>query len=356
MYGGGEFYVLELAQELGKRGYNVIVSCRPDNLLKQKCDAAGVRTIPVEFPSMGKLSKFVQTLKSIIQQEHIHLIHTNANYDRTAGAFAARLAGIKHVTSVHSFHSLQYNLTHWTRNKWATDHFLVDGICVKELLVHEDGFPPEKISLVYPGVNPEIMKKDPLLRRKIREEFSLQDNELVIGHVGRLVPMKGQQYLLEAFGLIAKTFHSARILLVGDGELREELISRSKILGIEHQVIFTGFRDDLVAMYSAFDLYAHSSIEGGGETFPFAVLQALAQELPVVVTKVADMPAMVEEGVNGYVVPEKNTHALAEKLSTLLSNETLRCTMGQASRKHVMNKFTIKTMVDGVEKVYRGLN
>ncbi len=352
MYGGGEFYVLELAKELTKRGHNIIVTCKPDNLLCKKCNDAGVKTLPLDFPPQGKLFSFVKKLKHIIQQHNIQIVHTNANYDRTAGAFAARLCGAKHVTNVHSFHSLQHNPTHWVRNKWATDHFLVDGVCVKELLVQEDGISSEKISVVYLGVDPESMRRDDEQRRRVRREFGINDDHILIGNVGRLVPMKGQEYLIKAFANIASLHSHARLLIIGDGELLEELKTQSNKLQTENKVIFAGFRDDLTACYSAFDIYAHTSIEGCGETFPFAVLQALAQELPVVVTRVGDVAAMVEEGVNGFVVEEKNINAIAEKLNTLLSDSTLRQSMSLNSRELLCRKFTTTMMVDNIEAVY----
>lgn len=355
MYGGGEFYVLELARELARRGHHVIVTCRGDNALYDKCVQAGVRAIPLDFPPQGRLFNFVSQLRRIIQQEKIQIVHTNANYDRTAGAFAAKWERVKHVTNVHSFHSLQHNLTHWIRNKWLTDHFLVDGVCVKEMLENEDNIPADKISVVYLGVDPGTMKNDPAQRRKIRGEFHISDEHIVIGNVGRFVQMKGQTYLLEAFGLITNTFPKAKLLLVGDGELDNELRTKSKEHNLNDQVIFAGFRDDLPALYSAFDIYSHTSVEGGGETFPFAVLQALAQELAVVVTGVGDVPAMVEEGVNGFVVPEKSPGTIAERLSLLLANQSLRTAMSKASRKRLLERFTTKTMVDGVEKVYNSI-
>ncbi|MBI3189315.1 MAG: glycosyltransferase family 4 protein, partial [Ignavibacteriales bacterium] len=242
IYGGGEFYVLELAKELTKRGHTIIVTCTPDNLLYGKCKDAGVRTVPLDFPPQGKLFSFVMKLKHIIQQNDIQIIHTNANYDRTAGAFAARLCGVKHVTNVHSFHSLQHNPTHWVRNKWATDHFLVDGVCVKELLVREDGISSEKISVVYLGVNPESMKRDEPQRRKVRREFGLEEHHIVIGNVGRLVPMKGQEYLIKAFAEVTSLYSHARLLIIGDGELNQKLRNTSKELGIAEKVLFAGFR------------------------------------------------------------------------------------------------------------------
>lgn len=353
IYGGGEFFVLELAKALRKHGHNVWVSCKPNNLLLEKCKSAQVPVFPINFPSTSKLWNSVAMLKTFIQKHNIRLVHTNSNYDRTAGAFAARLGGARHVTNVHSFHSISHNITHWVRNQYATDKFIVDGVCVKELLMNDDGIPERKIAVLHLGVDPDTMKKDSSLRNRVRTEFGFHDEHIVIGNVGRLVPMKGQEFLLKAFAQFTSEIPNARILLVGDGELRETLYQLSVSLGIEKNISFAGFRDDLVAVYSAFDIYAHPSIEGGGETFPFAVLQALAEELPVVVTRVGDVPAMVEEQINGVVVPDRDALALAKPLKQLLLDPGLRLSMASQSRRVFLQKFTTEKMVDNVEAIYQ---
>ena len=355
IYGGGEFYVLELATELHKRGHNVFVSCRPDNLLLEKCRQANLKTIPLDFPPNGQLVKSIRSLKRIIHDHGIQIVHTNTNYDRTAGAFAAKLAGCYHVTNVHSFQSIQHNLTHWLRNKKATDHFLVDGTCVKDLLMGKNNIPGSKISIVHLGVNPGIMKPNEALRKKIRNEFQLTNDLIVIGNVARFVPFKGQEYLLKAFANVVRQHPNARLLLVGDGVLMPDFQQLVQSLQINDAVVFAGFRDDLTAMYSAFDIYAHSSIESGGETFPFAVLQALAQELPVIETRVGDVPVMVEEGENGFVVPEKNPDGLTEKINIILNDKNLMQKMGKQSRERLLQRFTTANMVDAVEEIYTGL-
>ena len=352
IYGGGEFYVFELAKALQERNHRVWVSCRQDNLLNEKCQEESIQTIPLEFPPQGQFLKFIRRIKSIIKDHQIHIVHTNSNYDRTAGALATISTGAMHITNVHSFHSLRHNITHWFRNRFATDHYIVDGVCVKDLLVQQDGIPASRISVVYLGVSPDEMRKDPILRERIRREFGFTDKHLVIGNVARLVAFKGQEFSLRAFAEIIPQFKNARLVIVGDGELQEMLTSLARTLDIEKFVIFTGFRHDLQALYSVFDLYVHSSIEGGGETFPFAVLQALAQELPVIVTRVGDVPVMVEEGVNGFVVPDRNVSRLVEKLSVLLNDESLRKSMAVKSRERLLRRFTIATMVDTVEQIY----
>ena len=355
IYGGGEFFVAELAKALATRGHHVWVSCRPENLLQGICEKASVPTFPLEFPAKGQLLKFISTLKQFIGEYHIDIVHTNGNYDRTAGAFAAWRAGVGHVTNIHSLQSIEHNLTHRIRNKVFTDWFLADGVRVKDLLVNHDHISASKVSVFYHGVNPEQMRRDKKLRNAVRSEFQLDNEEIVIGNVARFVPMKGHQYLINAFADVVKQSRNVRLLLVGDGELYKELVQLAQTLRITDKIIFAGFRDDLTALYSAFDLYAHSSLEGGGETISFAVQQALAQELPVVVTNVGDVSENVREGINGFVVPDRNSDALAEKLLLLVNNFLLRESMGKASRKYLLERFTTEHMVVAVEAIYKNV-
>ena len=347
--------MLELAKALLGRGHRTWVCCRPDNLLREKCEQAGVATLPLDFPPNGRLVNYIRELKRIILENGITIVHTNGNYDRTAGAFAAWRAGVPHVTNVHSLQSIQHNLTHWVRNRMLTDRFLADGVQVKDLLIHHDHIPPSDVVVFYHGVNPERMRRDERLRRSMRAEFGMTDDTVLIGNVSRFVLMKGHSYLLHAFAEVAGEFSDARLVLVGDGELWEELKALSCSLGIEQKVIFTGFREDLQALYSSFDIYAHSSIEGGGETISFAVQQALAQELPVVVTRVGDVAENVREGINGFVVSDRDPKALAAQLRILVRDRSLRRNMGTEGLKYLLERFTTERMVSAVESVYRNV-
>jgi glycosyltransferase involved in cell wall biosynthesis len=141
-------------------------------------------------------------------------------------------------------------------------------------------------------------------------------------------------------------------MVVGSGKLENILKELSDKLGVKEKIIFPGFRDDMQAVYSAFDIYAHTSVEGGGETFPYAVLYALAQALPLVVTKVGDVPAMVEEGVNGFVVNDRNPSLITDKIKVLLQDKELRKKMGDASLELLKSKFTVEIMTDSILQVY----
>ncbi len=353
MYAGGEFYVLLLAAELHSRGHDVAVSCRPDNLLLSKCRERGIPTEPVEFPDRGGLWKCVGTLREIITRRRIGIVHTNTNYDRTAGAIAARLSGARHVANIHSFHSISHNLTHWIRNRYWTERFITLGAGATQILL-KDGIPAARITTVPLGLNPDEMRRSEELRDKVRREFGLAGNELLLGNVGRLVPFKGQEYLLRSFAAAARSRPGVKLAIVGDGELDVPLKRLASDLGISDRIIFTGFRDDIPSLYSAMDVYVHTSIEGGGETFPFALLQALAFGLPMVVTDVGEVGAMVVHGVTGFALKERDTEGISAALAKLLDDPALRASMGRESRNLLMKKFTVGTMADGVEGVYRG--
>jgi glycosyltransferase involved in cell wall biosynthesis len=352
IYAGGEYYVLVLASELLARGHRVVVSCRPDNLLFDKCAAKKIPTEPVDFPSRGKLLKNVPLLRRIIERNGIEIVHTNTNYDRTAGAMAARLAGARHVANIHSFHSISHNLTHRLRNRWWTDRFITLGEGATDILVNEDGIPREKITIVRLGLEPDANVRSPELRARARAEFGIREGETLVGNVGRLVPFKGQEYLLRSFASVAGAHPRVKLMIVGDGELDGALRRQAAELSLGDRVIFTGFRDDIPSMYSAMDVYAHSSVEGGGETFPFAVLQALAYGLPTVVTDVGEVGAMVEEGVTGFAVPDRDERVFSVALERLLSDRPLRDSMGKKGRELMLKKFTSAVMASAVEEVY----
>ncbi len=355
IYGGGEFFVYQFADLLKKNGHNVWVSCRKDNLIYEKCIKAGINVFPLDYPKKGKgkLLKIINALKKFIVQNKIDLVHSNTNYDRTAGAFAAKWAGVKHVTTNHSFHSIEYNPTHWYRNTRLVDQFIVDGECTKELLLKDDSIEEDKITLIHLGIAPDTMKRDFKLRAKIRNEFSLGDKQILIGNVGRMVEFKGQEYLLRAFPAALQKFPDSRLMIVGSGKLEKQLHSLAESLGVKNEVIFPGFRDDMQAVYSSFDIYAHTSVEGGGETFPYSMLYALAQGLPMVITRVGDMPAMVDDGGNGFIVEDKKPHLISEKLILLLGDENLRKKMGEESLKIINSRFTEDVMLKNIEGVYK---
>lgn len=352
IYGGGEFFVLELAGYLGESGHNVWVGCRKDTPLYDKCSQAQIKTVHFEFPENGKgsLRKNISAIKEFIVSNKIEIVHSNTNYDRTAGAVAAELAGAVHIASVHSLQSISHNLTHWTRNKFLVDLFIADGESVKASLVKKDKISRNIISVINLGIDPESMKRDENLRRKIRNEFNVKGDDVLIGNLGRLVEFKGHDLLINSFAMTVMNNPNARLMIVGDGELRGRLEKQVQTLSMKDKIIFAGFRDDLQAVYSAFDIYAHTSDSIGGELFPFAILYAMAAGLPVVSTNAGEIPKMVSE--TGYIA-ERSAEKISSKLVQLVNEHKLRDSAGSAALKRLKGEFTLDKMAGQILKLYR---
>lgn len=224
IYGGGEFFVYQFANLLKKHGHKVWVSCREDNIIYNRCRSSGIDVFPLNYPKKGKrrVIRNIRSLKNFIIQNRIDIVHSNTNYDRTAGAFAARFGGAKHITTNHSFHSIEYNLTHWLRNKYLTSQFIVDGECTRELLLKDDTIDNNHITLIHLGIEAETMKRDQQLRQQVRDEFGIRDDNLLIGNVGRMVEFKGQEYLIKAFPKVLEKFPSSQLMVVGSGKLEKK--------------------------------------------------------------------------------------------------------------------------------------
>lgn len=353
IYGGGEFFVFQTAKILKKRKYSVTVSCLKKSELYNKCSLAGISLFPVDYPvnSTKGFLKIAKILADFIKNNNISIVHSNTNFDRTAGAIAAKISGVKHVTNIHSLQSIQHNITHFIRNRMLTNHFIADGEKIKDMLIRDDKIISSMISVLHLGIENEF-NNDEENRKKIRDEFKISDDKILIGNTARMVDFKGQEYLVRAFANASALNKNLMLMLVGDGELMEYLQTLSADLGIRDKIIFTGFRKDMYEMYSAFDIYAHTSVEGGGEAFPFALIHALQKKLPMVVTDVGSMPLMVKDGVNGFVIPEKDTENISDSLMKLTENGDLRKIMGQKSLELYNSGFTAEKMADKIEEIY----
>jgi len=172
---------------------------------------------------------------------------------------------------------------------------------------------------------------------------------LAIGYVGRLEFVKGCDVLLEAFSRLLRDHPSARLTIVGDGSLRQELIRLAETLGVENSVVFTGpvpFAEvpSFLGRFSVFVLPSRS------EGLPNALLQAMAAGLPVVATRVGGIPELVEDHVEGLLVEPNSPNDLAKAIGELMSNEGLCRTLGQNAKAKAT-----KYSSEGVMRTYESL-
>jgi glycosyltransferase involved in cell wall biosynthesis len=183
----------------------------------------------------------------------------------------------------------------------------------------------------------------------IRAKLSIPPGVPVIGTVGRLVPVKGQQYLLDALPRVLACCPEARLLIVGDGPLGDSLRRRALDLGVARSVHFTGLREDIPELMGAMDLFCLPSLnEGMGRV----LVEAMASRLAVVATRVSGVPDVVQEGVTGLLVPPRDAPSLAAAVIALLQDPARARQMGEHGRRRVVPAFGVAAMLNKLEGLY----
>ncbi|MCU7883933.1 MAG: glycosyltransferase, partial [Candidatus Thiodiazotropha sp. (ex Lucinoma annulata)] len=156
----------------------------------------------------------------------------------------------------------------------------------------------------------------------------------------------------QAMQQLVREFPTLRLLILGKGPLKEELKGQIVAMNLQQHVIMAGFRKDLPTMLPCLDLLVHPALmEGLG----IALLQGASAGLPIVAVDAGGMPEVVEDGVNGFLVPAGSVEALGDALHRLLVDEPLRRQMGESGREKMRRSFSVEQMVEGNLRVYRDL-
>lgn len=189
---------------------------------------------------------------------------------------------------------------------------------------------------------------------KFRERVNLVEGELgltgvpIIGTVGRLLPVKGHRYLLEALPAVLKQHPRTRCVIVGDGPEREALQALARDLGVAEAVTWTGARKDIQNFVPYFDVFAMPSLS---EAFGIAAAEAAACGVPVVASAVGGLPEVIQDGLTGFLVPSQDPAALAAKIGLLLSDRSLRERMGSLAERSV-ERFSSTVLSGQWDEVY----
>ena len=211
--------------------------------------------------------------------------------------------------------------------------------------------PPGKVRRIYNGVDlTRFSPRQP--SADLRAALGLPDGAPVVASIGRFVPYKGYGYLLEAARLVQEGREGVHWVLVGDGELRGALERQCRTLGLESQVHFTGWREDVPDILAVCDVFVLPSV---AEHFGRVIIEAMAMGKAVVATDAGGVPEIVIPGETGLLVPSANTTAMAQAVTALLEDPARCAQLGAAGRRRVEAEFSLARHVAAVEALYAEL-
>jgi glycosyltransferase involved in cell wall biosynthesis len=187
-------------------------------------------------------------------------------------------------------------------------------------------------------------------RSAARASLELPADALVVGCVGRLVPLKNHRILIELLPRLAEAFPALRLVIVGGGPLRDGLAAQAQALGVADRLTLAGERARVADLLPAFDVFALPSLTEG---LSIALLEAAASGLPIVATAVGGNPEIIHEGTTGMLVPPDDAQALATALEALLRDPARRASLGAAARAWVRQNASIEAMHTAYVRFYR---
>lgn len=308
-----------------------------------------------DLTAFWKIFRLMRTLRPTI-------VHTHTAKAGMLGRLAAKLAGVPVI--VHTFHGHVFH-SYFSRSKTQT--FLqIERLLAKisdaiitlsptqraEILGYGIGC-PEKVHAIGLGLLLDPFVTCASLRGQLRQELGVSEDAPLIGIVARLVPIKGHTYFLDAAKYVLETHPKARFLIIGDGELREELERYAQDTGINQHIAFLGFRRDLPEIYADLDVVVLSSLNEG---LPVTLIEAMASATPIVTAQVGGVEDLVEHERTGILVPPKDSRALADGICQILAlTPQQRQAMGETGRASVYPRYHISTLVSNIETLYQDL-
>jgi glycosyltransferase involved in cell wall biosynthesis len=347
--GGAEMIVKRLAGALDPERFRSVVCLFRTGWLSEACEQASLPTHVIDINGAFDV-RWARKFFHLLQAERVALIHAHEFTANTYGTLLGRLAGIPVVATVHGKNYYSEQGKRRTAYRFVSRAARMVSVSedLKQFVVERVSIPPSRIKVIYNGVEiPPLFDGQRVLSSK--KELNLMKWDHVIGSVGSLYPVKGQIHLIRALPAILRVHLRTGLVLVGRGDLAEELKAETVRLGVEEHVQFLGFRSDIPVLLNLMDVFVLPSLSEG---LSMALLEAMAAECPVVATRVGGNVELVEEGVTGYLVPSENSQLLAERVIDLLRNKEEARRFGHRGRERVREKFSLAGMVDAYQECY----
>ena len=338
-WGGGEKWHAETANLLAANGFKVWIATSKDAELLTKLS----NEVHVKNFDIGNLS-FLNPIKktaveNFFKTENIETVVFNLSRDIKIGVPAARAAGIQQIiyrrgsaipirNSFMNRHMFQM-LTGLIANSAATKQTLLKN---NNRLIDED-----KISVIYNGLDIEGLDKKPF-----NSVYAKKQDEIVLGSIGRLAPEKNHKFLLDVLKELQNDGRKYKLIIAGSGELEEELKNYANSLGLNEQVLFPGFLNNVKDLLAVTDIFLLPSLWEG---FGYVVAEASALGKPVVAFNVASLPELVLDGKTGFLTTPNDIKAFKKAILKLAEDKMLREQMGAAGREFALHNFS-KHIID----------
>jgi len=354
--GGGESHVLDLVASLDKTAFDPIVLSFTEGPMITALQKMNIPAFVIESEKAFDISVW-KKVKKLMEDQQIDIVHVHGTRANTNVLWAARQLRLPVVYTIHgwSFHDGLHPLA--KRLRIAAEKFITRktqvNICVSESnrqtgikalkgfsgIVVRNGINLQKF-------NPDAQYPD------LRAEYGIPEDKLLVCFIARMTYQKDPVGMIRGFAAALQQAPQLHLLMIGDGELMDAATAAATAAGIEKQVTFAGFRQDVPAVLHAADIYCLPSLWEG---FPIGVLEAMAMGKAVIASDVDGTKEAVQDGENGLLVPSGNPAALAAAMVKVAGDSVLRARLQNNAKAAIAANFNVAGMTEKIAAVYQQL-
>ena len=307
----------------------------------------------------------VLKLIKLLGKNHYDIVHTHTTKAGILGRIASHITGVPVI--IHGLHGSTFQAFNSGLLNWLlflferltgrfTDAYISVSKVLSETYIEKGIGKKDNHYTVYSGM--ELSKfyhaRDKINYKEKYEELGINVGEFLIGNVARLETRKGHKFLLDAFKNVVKEQKDGhvKLLIIGEGNKRKYLENYVEELNLGDKVIFTGYREDVEELMALMDIFVLTSLREG---LPRVLVQAAAVGMPSVAFNVDGVPEIIKDNYNGFLVKVKDVEQLENRIVKYMNNKELVLLHGRNGREFIENKWSIKGMVDRIDKIYQNL-
>jgi glycosyltransferase involved in cell wall biosynthesis len=338
----------------------------PGGAMEAAYRSRGIEPLTVGHAGALTAPRSVRRLISLMRVRQIDLVHANRTLDLGLAGAAARVRGIPVVSSLHWLgrsedHPEQDDTPRWTdakreltviANRVLATKIIAVSAAVRESFSGLPGFPADRTVVVHPGLEMRPPISDASALARLRETLGLGQAHPVLLNIGRLVPVKGQRYLIPMMRRVRDRLPDAKLLIAGEGHLRATLEREIAGAGLSDAIVLLGSRSDVNDLLAVSDALVLSS---ESEAAPLPPMEAMRACRPVIATDVGGVREIVVDGVTGFVVPRGDAEALAGAVVKMFASPDVARQMGEAGRAVGLEQFDVAVSLERIEGIYRTL-
>mgnify|MGYP003974953123 FL=1 len=350
--GGAEQLLASMVSNFDSNIKSIICCICDKGEIGEKLEKDGHQIITLnKLHKNGWDGSIVDDLCYLIKKHNVSLIHGQLYHANLYSRFAAKREDIPAIISIHNTYSKQKKIHRRLVNRYLlkyTDAIIVGSEDIKKDVVKYDSAPEKLIHIIPNSINLSLIETA-LNRDGARKNIGLHEGDFVLGTIGRLEEQKGQAFLISALDILRQKNFYLKLIIVGDGRLRNQLEEQVKELSLESQVIFLGTRTDLGDIFPAINVFVMPSLWEG---LSLAMLTAMAAGLAVIATDVGGVKDILEENSCGIVVKPKDVKGLANAVIKLIEDQKLLLGYASKGKEVVCSNYSDQSMVSKIQRLY----